>query len=215
MRDAQGEVRYFCGLDLGQAADHTALAVLERKALFPGAPRPVYSLRHLERFELGTSYPAIVRGVSSLLNRPPLAQSWTALAVDKTGVGAAITDLLRPAFPAMATVMITGGKEATAEFGGFRVPKADLVSVLQVLLQGRRLKIAAGLEAAEVLVRELSTFRAKVNIATGNESFEAWRSRDHDDMVLAVALAAWLGEYSAAQETGTDEVMSYTTYYTK
>ena len=71
------------------------------------------------------------------------------------------------------------------------------------------------MKAAEVLVRELSTFRAKVNIATGNESFEAWRSRDHDDMVLAVALAAWLGEYSAAQETGTDEVMSYTTYYTK
>jgi hypothetical protein len=189
--------------------------VLERKALSPGALRPVYSLRHLERFELGTSYPAIVRAVSSLLGRPPLAQSWTALAVDKTGVGAAVCDLLRPAFPAMATVVITGGKEATTEFGGFRVPKADLVSVLQVLLQGRRLKIASGLEAAEVLVRELSTFRAKVNIATGNESFEAWRARDHDDLVLAVALAAWLGEYSAASETSTDEMMTCTTYYTR
>ena len=66
-----------------------------------------------------------------------------------------------------------------------------------------------------MLVRELSTFRAKVNIATWNESFEAWRARDHDDLVLAVALAALLGEYAAASETSTDEAMSFTTYYTR
>jgi hypothetical protein len=43
----------------------------------------------------------------------------------------------------------------------------------------------------------LGTFKVKININTGNESFEAWRERDHDDLVLAVALACWFGERHA------------------
>jgi hypothetical protein len=77
------------------------------------------------------------------------------------------------------------------------------------------LKIAKGLPEAENLAHELSSFKVKVNVNSGKETFESWRERDHDDLVLAVALAAWLGEYSAVRETSTDEMMSYTTYYTR
>jgi hypothetical protein len=42
-------------------------------------------------------------------------------------------------------------------------------------------------------VQELLAFRVKVT-ASANETFEAWRERDHDDLVLAVATAAWVGE---------------------
>ena len=66
-------------------------------------------------------------------------------------------------------------------------------SVLQAGLSGRRLKIAEGLPHAEILVGELTTFSTKITQA-GNETFEAWRERDHDDMVLAVAMALWLAE---------------------
>ena len=65
--------------------------------------------------------------------------------------------------------------------------------MLQVLLQSGRLRIARELEHAETLQKELAAFRVKVT-AAGNETFEARRERDHDDLVLAVALAAWLGE---------------------
>jgi hypothetical protein len=41
------------------------------------------------------------------------------------------------------------------------------------------------------LVQELENFKIKVNIDTANASFEAWRDRDHDDLVLALALACW------------------------
>ena len=34
----------------------------------------------------------------------------------------------------------------------------------------------------------------KVKALTGNETFESWRERDHDDLVLAVALAIWFGD---------------------
>jgi len=73
----------------------------------------------------------------------------------------------------------------------YRVPKRNLVSALQVALQSGTLKIAEGLELAQVLRRELLNFRVKVNIATAHDSYEAWREGDHDDLVLAAALATW------------------------
>ena len=39
----------------------------------------------------------------------------------------------------------------------------------------------------------MATFTTKIT-TSANETYEAWRERDHDDMVLAVALAIWLGE---------------------
>ena len=77
--------------------------------------------------------------------------------------------------------------------GGWHLPKKELVSVMQILLQSRRLQVARQLPMATVLVKELETFRVKVT-TSANETFESWRERDHDDLVLAVAMAAWVGE---------------------
>lgn len=190
---------FFAGLDLGQVNDPTALAILERRtkhSRFRSAfePPPVYFVRHLERFPLGTSYPAIVAGVRDILTRAPLGKCQVYLTVDKTGCGAPVCDLLRPAFPGMAAIWITGAEHGSVGPTGITVPKRELASTLQVLLQGRRLLVAKDLPEAETLTKELQNFRVKINIATGSESFEAWREKDHDDLVLAVALAAWLGE---------------------
>jgi hypothetical protein len=184
------------GLDLGQAQDYTALAVLERSAA-PGEP-PAYAVRHLRRFPLGTPYTAVVPAVAALAVEHPL--SGCPVVADQTGVGRAVVDALRAAEPRprVVAVTITGGHKATCEKDGcdehHAVPKKELVGVLQLLLQGRRLKVAASLPEAAVLTRELQAFRSKVSVATGHESFEAWRERDHDDLVLAVALACWWAE---------------------
>ena len=45
---------------------------------------------------------------------------------------------------------------------------------------------------AETLARELELFRVKVT-ASRSEVYESWRERDHDDLVLALALACWAG----------------------
>jgi hypothetical protein len=60
-----------------------------------------------------------------------------------------------------------------------------------VLLQNRRLKVAKALPETEVLMKELKDFRVKVNPATAHESYEHWREGDHDDLVLATAMATW------------------------
>jgi hypothetical protein len=61
-------------------------------------------------------------------------------------------------------------------------------------LQDRRLKVVGGLPLASLRADEPAAFRVKVTLA-GNETFESWRERDHDDLVLAVALALWVGSF--------------------
>jgi hypothetical protein len=196
-------------LDLGQAQDYTALAVLRRPVVLPGAPlsasRPTYAVPHLQRFQLGTPYPQIVKAVVELLTSPPLrapaAHGGPApfLVVDQTGVGRPVVNLFEDALRnrvtcRMCAVTITAGHAATPNHaGGVCVPKKQLVGALQVLLQTRRLHVARELPDAAVLVKEMEAFRVKLT-AAANETFEAWRERDHDDLVLAVALAAWVGE---------------------
>jgi hypothetical protein len=194
-------MRYFLGLDLGQASDFSALAVLERPLVQrtdpPGRQRPAYGLRLLRRYPLGTAYPAIVEDVRDLLRRPPLPGS--VLGVDQTGVGRPVVDMLADALRGKVTcrlcpITITGGHAFTAAAdGGVHVPKKDLVGAVQALLSDRRLKVPRTLPEAPLLVQELENFRVKIT-AAAHEQFGAWRERDHDDLVLAVALAAWLGE---------------------
>jgi hypothetical protein len=52
----------------------------------------------------------------------------------------------------------------------FAVPKKDLASHVQVLLQQRRLKIARSLPDAEMLVSELQTFRVKPSLSAAKRS---------------------------------------------
>jgi hypothetical protein len=148
----------------------------------------------LQRWPLGTPYTQIVADVADRFSVPPL-NAGVALAVDQTGVGRAVVDMFRqsPALSRLEAILITAGHATSrGDDGSWHVPKKELVSVLQVLLQARRLRVAK-LPERETLVKEFLTFRIKMT-AAGNETFEAWRERDHDDLVLAVALAAWLGE---------------------
>lgn len=95
-------------------------------------------------------------------------------------------------------ITITGGSQVNADdadgLGGWRVPKRELVSVVQVLMGTGRLVVDKRLPLASVLIKELENFKDKMNLDTGNQSFEAWRESDHDDCVLAVAMALWVGE---------------------
>jgi hypothetical protein len=194
-------VAHFVGLDLGQIQDYTALAVLERRGVDPtdwaALRQPMIALRHLRRFPLGTPYPEVVNEVVKVLRSAALAGS--ALVVDQTGVGRPVVELLGDALRnhvicSLWPITITGGHSVTtSDPSGVRVPKKVLISTLQVLLQTHRLQIAPGLREAPILVRELENYRVKITPAR-NEIFEPWREGQHDDLVLAVALAAWVAE---------------------
>src|SRR5438128_3999121 len=172
------EITYLVGLDLGQASDYTALAILERTLTSNGtnSKEKSFAVRHLERFPLGTSYPTICERVVDLFDQPPLSNG--TLAVDQTGVGRAVVDMICRARPQaiVRPITITAGHAVVPDGAGWHVPKKELVSVLQVLLQSRRLQVARGLPMAPVLIKELETFRVKIT-TSANETFESWRER--------------------------------------
>jgi hypothetical protein len=182
-------IKFFVGLDLGQSQDYTALSILERLKNDTGS---IYHVRHLERIR-GAPYPSIVDKTTKIIQSPGL-KGCVSLVVDQTGVGAPVADLFRQAGLKPVGVMIHGGDKATHEGESWRVPKRDLVGVLQVLLQTGRLKVAGKLELGPVLSQEMLNFKVKIDPMTSHDSYSAWREQDHDDLVLSVALAAWWGE---------------------
>jgi len=96
-------------------------------------------------------------------------------------------------------VLIAAGDAVSEEAGRRRVPKRDLAGVLQVLLQTRRLKIAEALPEAKILASEREAFQVKIT-AAANDQYGAWREGQHDDLVLAVALACWWAERNPPHE---------------
>jgi hypothetical protein len=188
---------YILGLDLGQARDHSALAVVER--VYKPQPKNVerlvahYALRHLRRWPLQTSYTAVAADLACLVRTPPLSRP--VVVVDQTGVGQAVIDFLTKAqlCTSLKPVVITSGQKISrGASGAWHVPKKVLVCCLQALLRSRRLRVPA-LPERTLLIQEMQAFQVKIT-ATAKETFQARRERDHDDLVLAVALAAWWGE---------------------
>jgi hypothetical protein len=133
--------------------------------------------------------------VTQVLRSKELEGCPSQLVVDATGVGAPVVDMFKRAKVRPIAVTITWGFEVTRVSGReFRVPKRDLVSTLRLLLDDGRLHIAESLPDSSVLVDELLNFRLKISRG-GHDTYEPWREGEHDDLVLATALAVWYGEH--------------------
>jgi hypothetical protein len=209
------EGSYMVGLDLGQATDYSALAVVERVLVLPAGIsathyhrrtgtvvepklRTELRVRHLQRWDLGTPYPAIVADAARLMRSDQLRRAW--LSYDATGVGRAVKDLFWEAFQAgdmgdqpPPAVTITGAEYVNED----SVPKRNLIAAVQVPLQQGLLKITRCMPLADVLERELTGFRMKLT-ASGRDTYDIGRraGAGHGDLVIALALAARRANHS-------------------
>src|SRR4051812_47169389 len=200
------EERFFCGLDLGQVSDFSGLVALQQWDLprISGGIRQLYryEIRGVKRWPLRTPYTAIATDVAELVRQGPLAGCM--LGVDKTGVGAGVLEIIAAARPnaTVRPVLITSGHSVSAQGAGFNVPKLELVAAVTAVLESGRLAIPKAMPEAETLGQELLAFRARVTTA-GNETMAAdWRMRQHDDLVLALAIAVWISERCPPVEAG-------------
>jgi hypothetical protein len=186
-------VRFIVGVSFGQTFEYTAIAVVEKIG-------EIQEVRHLERHR-GQTYPLLVDRLRTIVNDLPGVAT---LVVDSTGVGPPVVELIErdriqaDIFP----ITVTAGDTVTQDGPSRRIPRRDLASTVAVLLQTGRLRIAQNLGLSRVLDQELRCFRAGVSTA-GRDALEHWRERDHDDLVLTVSVAAWMGE------RGQDPLLAY------
>ena len=173
------------GVDLGQRVDPTAIVVAE---LAEEAEQITYRVRFLQRLPLGTSYPDVARRLVEIGEK--LAGHDITFFVDATGVGQPVLDILRErGLENVVAVYLTGGLKARRRGSDLMLPKALLVSRLQVLLQGRRIRLPKTREA-RALVEELQNFEIRVS-RDGVDKYGAFRTGTHDDLVVALGLACW------------------------
>jgi hypothetical protein len=186
--------QYVFGLDLGQAQDYSALAMLEQTREGDN-PQARYDVVHLHRWPLNTPYPKVVADVAAMTTAPGVKDA--SVAIDGTGVGRPIVDLFVQAnlSASIRPVLITAGNAVKyADDGYVHVSKILLVGVLRSLSDRKLIRFARGLALAKTTERELANFRTKITLSA-NETFAGdWREGQHDDLVLATAIAAWVGE---------------------
>jgi hypothetical protein len=192
--------RFYVGLDLGQRRDHSAVAVVEKlERLRPYGPPDfeAFLVRHLERMALGTTYPQVVERVCAMVGMVRRCGACE-LVVEARGGGAPVVDMLRREGPScdISSVTITGGEKESGgpAYGGghYNVPKRDLIASVQLALEKGELRIAQALREADALVEELVDVR-KTARESGRDRVGAERAGEHDDLVIALALACWKG----------------------
>lgn len=213
---------YYLGLDLGQAADYSALSLIEEPIYVPQqggwvsssalepelselyqalgyrwaqqapGPPPLW-LKLLHRYPLRTPYPDIVADVVRRLGTKP--RSDAVLVVDGTGVGAPVVDMFRySALPCELKAIIIHGGVKVIHDRGTHVPKRDLIGALQVAIQTRRLQPSQHTKEIETFLNEMQGYAVKISDA-GNDTYSPRGDSQHDDLVLSVSLPVWLRLY--------------------
>ena len=195
--------QFWIGWDVGQAKDYSAIAILQKEG-------NRYVVSHLERLPLDMPYPAQVESVFQKWHKKPLNTAEKTLVMDYSGVGRPVWDLASDRGLNPIGISITGGDSVTwlDDNRRARVPKRDLISTMQIAAQNDRLKIAQGLKFGPTLAAELQSFKVKIDPRTAHDSYGAWREGEHDDLILAVAVALWLAEYRTAPQIGICRLIS-------
>lgn len=182
------------GVDIGQRNDPTAICVMETES---NNPDRRFLVRHLERIPLGTEYPKVVSRISEIIQRvSSIGGHSTTVVVDATGVGMPIVDMLSEKIPLtvnLIAVQLVSGSSLTSQFLDkytlVRLGKRRLVETLQKALRSKRLTLPDNSSVeSEALRRELAQYEMRFT-ERGTDTYGAFKSGSHDDMVTSVALA--------------------------
>jgi hypothetical protein len=111
------------------------------------------------------------------------------LAIDCTGVGVGVADEIerRGIYP--TRVSIVHGQDAHWSGNRVSLPKGVLVSKIVARIHAEEIRVHHTIRDWPTLRRELMNFHAELTRG-GSETWNAARS-EHDDLVIATALACW------------------------
>ena len=216
--------------DMGKRKDPATIAVCQRVTKVRGdaTPGPGIYIGHstpevvyteldfvmLEEFPLGTTYRDIVARHKDIVTDKEVFRNVDHL-VDATGVGEAVLEMMHIDLPDCIGLYFTGGdrvREGKTKTELF-VPKRDIAMSLLLWHQHDRIHVNQGHDRtrdgrrqAEVFQRyeeQLSKFKEKIK-TTHHTVWENESDADHDDLVIAVAMACWWAQMHYGFETPVD-----------
>jgi len=188
---------HFVGIDLGRDSDHSAIAISSVYKRTGATPDPYYGVRtvthslevsHLEQIPKSTEYTKVMERLGDLVrhlgHQTPYGykQPSIQVALDAAGPGSLGAELIRKQQLSISLypIIITGGEEShNLKSGATSVPRKELLHNLRVFVETGAIVFADGLRHRERLIRECSGVKA------------SGTTEAHDDLVIAVALAAW------------------------
>ena len=180
---------YFIGVDLGQRGSHSAFIVLERfdeapnfTEMLRGTPhRTRYIVRQAIRIPIGTPNTEVSAKLKTMVQKLT-PRGTTIVVVDESSGGIPVVEMFRRDLSGtgarLVPLTITSGQTASST----TVPRAALVTKLQVMAEREELEIAKGCKDFETLKHEL------VNLSVQ-------KTTETDDMALALCLACWRAKF--------------------
>lgn len=208
--------QFYIGLDLGKKRDYSAIAVVEQCVWTAGDINPVSFapklerhtvLRHISRVKKETKYLQIVERVREMLVSDALRNEDVVFAMDATGVGDAVMELVegmirsvnaqRQGWLNWAGVVFTSGTKTTWRQYEANVPKNSMMDELVLLVEKQELVLDSSMRGVKELMVELQHMQQ-----VRNENGTRWVSvGEHDDLVMALALAVWGTSYREVPKT--------------
>ena len=193
---------FLIGLSVGQGAQPTGVAVLERFAAEPSRKGRRYACRYLRRWlPPATAYPTLVGHLTAMLTDTPL--SGQDLVVEAgPGTQAVMTYLRQHRLPARVRPVEVQASAADGFVDGmWRVAKASVIETTRQVLQEDRLvfddrmppEVMATTPSAQTIYQALLAYPFNKTPAA-NHAFASREGAD-DDLILAVGLACWYGEH--------------------
>jgi hypothetical protein len=182
------------GVDVALVSDRTAWAALE----VPAKATDPLRMPGAVQMAKGTPADEQARELTTVAERGRAAGHRMLFVVDVTGVGRAVLPTFEAALSRHALVfgvLITGGQATRNDGTLWSVPKIDLVTSVQLVLEQHRLDMASFADR-DVLLQELRGFRMKATdtgrTTYGNDLRDG--GAPHDDLVLATAMGVWGAE---------------------
>jgi hypothetical protein len=181
------------GVDIALVADRTAIAEIE----LPIARGEPMRMPRAIRLPTGTTLTLQSEQVAEIVLAARGRGLRCVVVVDITGAGGAVLPDITKAIRSLATVVpvvINGANKAVQREGTWFVPKQDLVTTTQLVLEQRRLDIGRFADR-DLLVNELAEFKMTASDNGRDEYGNDVRQNPHDDLVLATALALWFAAH--------------------
>ena len=179
--------RFVIGLDLGQAVDPSALAVIDT---IDG----MLDVRFLDRWKPERpNLTCVIHRLMDLLEaKPALLDS--ALGFDAAGIGRAfeprlLSSAVAGLVPIYPLVACSGWRPAGQKRGVVFLPKSGLVDVFTKAMESGKLRVA-DIPLAPVLRHEMTVYQER-QLPDGRRAWGAKRG-EHDDVLSSVQLAVWL-----------------------